>query len=262
MKRIMERIKLTLLCLGILPHLCAQVTVGVAENPAEGALLQLKDIVAAAGSKNAERGLLMPRVSLEDETSLAPMFPEATAGEKTEHAGLIVYNLTDKAPLKKGVAVWDGIVWKNLKVKDAVIGTEVKKLIYESLVPLGNKSVSVRSIDVSMNVSDGMAYHAVPRFKVTPDYKPSDGNPTKYLYYITRYWTGEDLITFPNGRYSNDLNTTSFNEKNYSVNQVFRAGYMTIDERDEVWLLDDSNSDIFQIHFFEMGPDYERENRL
>jgi hypothetical protein len=107
-----------LFCLGILSGLSAQVTIGIAEDPAEGALLQLKDIVKAAkGGENAKKGLLMPRVGLVDYMNLDPMFPTATPEQKKEHAGLIVYNLTENDNLQEGIMVWNGEMWNLIKNK-------------------------------------------------------------------------------------------------------------------------------------------------
>jgi hypothetical protein len=233
------------------------VTIGVAEAPAQGALLQLKDIAAAAGAKNANKGLLMPRVSLQGDSSLAPMFPNATEGEKLRHAGLVVYNLTEKEPLKKGIMVWDGGAWLNLKSKDPDVDPDVKKVLYIGKMPLGDKTVSVRSISVSMALNpEGLPHEVLPRFRVNDRYKPTGSKEKKYLYHITRYWTNEHW-EIPNGEYSTDLNLLSFNESNYDTHQTFRGGHMTTQEKDEVWLLDDDNNDIFHIQFFELGTNFE-----
>ncbi|MDR1981389.1 MAG: hypothetical protein LBQ39_07210 [Tannerellaceae bacterium] len=258
MKRIIEKINITLLCLGLLfPTLCAQVTVGVAEYPAEGALLQLKDIVAAAaGDKNAKKGLLMPRVSLVNESTLAPMFPHATDGEKMEHAGLIVYNLTDIDPLKKGIMVWNGYSWNSLKAKDKDADPDIKKILYSDNNPKPDKSVAIKSIEVSLGLYNAYSHESVPQFRMTDSFKPAGANQAKYLYNLTRYWTGERDNKYPNGEFSTDLILTSFTEDNYSTPQDLRSGYMTTREKDEIWLLDDTNDDIFHINFFEMGPPY------
>jgi hypothetical protein len=239
------------------------VTIGVLEEPAEGALLQLKDIVAAAtGGKNANKGLLMPRVSLQNDTTLEPMFPNATAGEKLQHAGLIVYNLTDQTPLRKGIMVWNGSSWGSVKVKTKDVDPEVKKLLYESPTPLENKSISNNSIEVSMDLSPGMAYQASPRFRVNPPYAPSGLDSVKYLYHIIRYWTGENMSEFPDGEYSADLDWKSFKQQDYSNHQYFRVGFMTTQERDEVWLLDENNDDVFHLQFFVLGNDAPGVNKL
>jgi hypothetical protein len=230
------------------------VTIGLAEAPADGALLQLKDIVAAAGGKNADKGLLMPRVSLKNDSTLAPMFPEATPGEMKKHAGLIVYNLSEQEPLTKGLMVWDGASWLNLKTKDPDFDPDVKKILYINNKPLGKKSISVRSLDVSMDLAGRKDYEAIPRFRLNERYKPTGSKEKKYLYHITRYWTNENKI--PNGEYSTDLNLLSFTRDNYATYQDFRPGFMTTQEKDEVWLLDDENDDIFHIQFFELGTNH------
>jgi hypothetical protein len=251
------KIIVTLVCLGMLfPALCAQVTVGVAEDPAEGALLQLKDIVAAAGARNADKGLLMPRVALKNDSTLAPMFPDASAAEKLKHAGLIVYNLTDSDPLKAGIMIWDGSSWNSLKAKDRDVDPDIKKILYSSGRAKPDKSVSINSVEVSLRPYNPDEYDPVPQFRVTDSFKPTGTNQAKYLYNLTRYWKGEQESDFPDGQFSTDLILNSFTADNYATPQDLRFGFMTTKEKDEIWLLDDTNDAIFHLHFFVMGSQF------
>lgn len=97
-----------------------QVTIGLGEEPASGALLQLKDIEKVTdGSVNATKGMMLPRVELTDLNNLYPMF---TAGydmtENNNHMGLMVYNIHEDAcaatPITKGAYVWNGSQWQAL----------------------------------------------------------------------------------------------------------------------------------------------------
>ncbi|MDR2948778.1 MAG: hypothetical protein LBV71_06170 [Prevotella sp.] len=100
--------------------LTAQVTIGAGEESVTGALLQLKNIQNVTdGSENANKGMMMPRVSITDLTKLYPMFPVGyDTAENERHTGLTVYNIHEdtsgSTPIKKGIYVWDGAKWINL----------------------------------------------------------------------------------------------------------------------------------------------------
>lgn len=96
----------------------AQVTIGSAEKPHTGALLDLK--MKADGSSTL--GLGLPRVQLSKlkpttDTELAQSIGNASGSyNMAEHVGLIVYNTLD-APLcgmPAGLFVWDGEQWSQL----------------------------------------------------------------------------------------------------------------------------------------------------
>lgn len=119
----------------------AQVTIGSLEKPVNGSLLDLKNVnTPAVGGVNANKGLILPRVNLERETELYPMFNDNKdyyQANKEDidksHIGLIVYNLKDLTsvvevptsdcePIKfvqdgnvvRGLAVWDGAKWLSI----------------------------------------------------------------------------------------------------------------------------------------------------
>lgn len=123
-KKIFFVCSLILFCVTVL---YGQVTIGVAEKPTSGALLQLKDGTVDANSPlvNARAGLGMPRVSL---NSLKPEKgklgesignqPSVNAWDEDEHIGLLVYNSRfdecDATPIAMGLYVWSGSEWLNL----------------------------------------------------------------------------------------------------------------------------------------------------
>ncbi len=94
----------------------AQVSIGNVEEPALGALLQLKNIDGATGGAvNATKGLGMPRVNLSDAKSLAPLIASATDEEKQNVVGMVVYASSDfgRVPTYcEGMYVWDGDKWQ------------------------------------------------------------------------------------------------------------------------------------------------------
>jgi len=98
----------------------AQVTIGSAEEPNIGSILDIKESQTVDGSPNSEKGVNMPRVELVAKDKLQPMYSYATAAETpTEndiktHTGLIVYNTHKGDGLCPGIYVWRGSEWVTL----------------------------------------------------------------------------------------------------------------------------------------------------
>lgn len=101
----------------------AQVTVGLNEEPVQGAVLQLKDIAGVTnGEANAKRGLMLPRVTLKgvEEAKIGASTDFTT--DKDIHTGLMVYNLYDNTDIESefgkllcpGPYVWTGSKWDRL----------------------------------------------------------------------------------------------------------------------------------------------------
>jgi len=111
----------------------AQVTIGSAEVPKAGALLQLKELTGITDDgANAHRGLALPRVTLSDRNNLFPMFlndpndpesgPNAAYAANKEmldrtHVGLIVFNIVEDKyeDLCPGLNIWNGEEWNCLQ---------------------------------------------------------------------------------------------------------------------------------------------------
>lgn len=102
---------------------CAQVTIGSGNPPAKGALLDLKDKKPENNNITSETGgLLLPRVGLENKTTLQPFiandqdFINNSERVKDIHTGLVVYNLTNDfdKDLCPGIYNWDGNLWERL----------------------------------------------------------------------------------------------------------------------------------------------------
>jgi len=86
-------------------------------------LLQLKDIDGVATGPNATKGLLMPRVLLEDPERLAPMYSYAdaantpTATDLAIHTGLVVFNMNQclyRRGEDRGLYIWQQNTWTPL----------------------------------------------------------------------------------------------------------------------------------------------------
>jgi hypothetical protein len=237
---------LLFLCLAILPHLYAQVTIGVADPPANGALLQLKDILTeTAGGKNSEKGLLMPRVSLVSDTLLSPMFPHATAAEKEEHTGLIVYNLTENGSLKEGIMLWSGQEWNYIKSKEITTGTDIKKILYTAYYADSTKTVNHRSLSLRLQ-RKGIEHASYPQFK--PSYTPKASPDTTYYYQVARYGDDND-----NEGYGYEVNSRTFNPTDY--NYVTFLWQISFHEHHELWILNSITNDIYNVLFFTIGEE-------
>jgi hypothetical protein len=119
--RIYQKIWPVMLCLALYAdNMQAQITIGSAEQPVKGALLDIKEQAADAGNITATTGgLVLPRVKLKDATTLEPFIlatdhdwiNHATTRIKELHTGLTVYNLTTTAPFRSGMYIWDGRQW-------------------------------------------------------------------------------------------------------------------------------------------------------
>ncbi|MDH6358698.1 hypothetical protein [Parabacteroides sp. PF5-9] len=109
-----------------------QVTVGSNIAPAKGALLEIKSeetanptsVTDATNVTSTKGGLGLSRVQLVSLTTLQPFIGTSDAEwtganlatTKMKHAGLMVYNLNETSPFKKGVYVWNGEKWTPLKM--------------------------------------------------------------------------------------------------------------------------------------------------
>jgi hypothetical protein len=95
-------------------NLHAQVTIGSENEPAKGALLELKTHANYADSTTTEKGgLLLPRVKLVEEYNLQPFINTTlTHADSIEHIGLTVYNVSSSNGFTPGIYYWDGSKWK------------------------------------------------------------------------------------------------------------------------------------------------------
>jgi hypothetical protein len=94
----------------------AQVTIGSALDPQEGAILDLKETEMREDNTNASKGILFPKVALDGYDELTPLFEETTEPQATALTGVMVYNVSPSANgLDIGLHVWNGSEWIPLK---------------------------------------------------------------------------------------------------------------------------------------------------
>lgn len=125
----------------------SQVTIGLSEKPAEGALLQLKNIPDIAdGSANSTKGLGLPRVNLVSASSTQPLSDNIT--DNANLIGTLVYNVNTKCSnvywkksepiiFSQGMMVWNGEFWNPLMKKELADGvgslTDIDGNIYTTM---------------------------------------------------------------------------------------------------------------------------------
>ena len=96
----------------------AQTTIGADIAPVEGAILDLKQQDATSANVTANKGVVMPRVSLTAKNSLSPLVSGSpSTAVRNAHVGTVVYNInpvaatSSAAGLTVGLYIWDGAKW-------------------------------------------------------------------------------------------------------------------------------------------------------
>ncbi len=110
--------QITVLGLLFIPDAQAQVTIGNADEPIMGSLLDLKKNVDNENNVTADKGLGLSRVMLTNKSELYPMFdslnlPVDYADQKNTHKGLTVWNVNEMFGKGVGTYVWNGTDWVN-----------------------------------------------------------------------------------------------------------------------------------------------------
>ncbi len=110
---------------GIHTDLSAQVTIGSHQEPQKASLLELREVTDNSDYSNANKGLLLPRVTLSDTEELYPMFSTGTPNNaeylankddfKKNHIGLLVYNVNTSVDFTPGFYYWDGEKWERIE---------------------------------------------------------------------------------------------------------------------------------------------------
>jgi hypothetical protein len=132
----------------------AQVTVGSQTEPAAGALLDLKNL-ATPGTNNssADKGLLLPRVNLQSQTSLLPM-----SGDPSTHVGLTVYNVNPAAAnLSVGQYIWNGTKWEKsggTELQTITIPNNTLLILNSDIVSVINPATSTAVASVVLPTTD------------------------------------------------------------------------------------------------------------
>lgn len=104
------------------PKSVSQVTIGSANVPVSGSLLDMKQ--TSSNGANSTKGMLLPRVYLTTVNQLTDISVDSpeSAATKLLHTGLTVYNTNAAFPNGIGICVWDGSQWANTQqIKSNVI---------------------------------------------------------------------------------------------------------------------------------------------
>jgi hypothetical protein len=230
----------------------AQVTIGLGASPEKAALLQLKDRQPAAASKEATAttgGLLLPRVEL-NATDDFTLLPNLTPGEKKDHTGLLVYNVRENASLdlKKGVYQWDGVKWKMLNKITKTEGSTVAKLMYQANSPNEAKTVTLGIFEFRITMA------ATPANSYSPQFRRVPGSGT-----ATHHWQMNEYYDDAAAADATTITGSRFILKIYSSNandwtNCHDAIRYLHPERNEMWLADLENDNIYQVQFMFLGP--------
>ncbi|MDR1919757.1 MAG: hypothetical protein LBQ65_08955 [Tannerellaceae bacterium] len=222
----------------------AQVTIGSGHLPAAAALLQLKDKQAHAGSKEATAsgGLLLPRVLLNSPKEFT-LLPSPSTEQKKKHTGLLVYNVREDARkrLEKGIYQWSGEQWKMLGKVTKTEGATVRKVIYCGSSPDPNQILTLGIFEFRIDAN------TYPQFRRIAGTGPA-----------SHHWQVNELMdNYPERENTDWAGGSTFELKsikdlpdNTWVN--CRDG-MGPTERNEVWLADLENDNMYQIQFMILG---------
>lgn len=164
----------------------AQVTIGSQESPAKGALLDLKEQPVAGTEITAYKGLLLPRVRLENISELTPLVATTETNYtdlKLTHKGLTVYNVNpiESQNLTQGVYTWDGTRWQK-----AVGERGPRDFFYMPSIPISTTTNGTFTLDL-YNLYK--TQFVTPKVKSTgaPASIPYFANATDIYYYVSDY---------------------------------------------------------------------------
>lgn len=204
----------------------AQITIGSAEEPVLGALLDLKE----AGT--TQKGLILPRVILthlkvpNNSTDLSLTIQDAkdSPWDKDSHTGLMVYHVgdydfCDPRTFHQGVYIWDSNQWQYLGSNDSQISninigifTDNRNGEKYPFLKFGEAGVwmleNMRYIDPEMTAGKGsldpsQKHYTYPNSNLSqPDIAPDTWYPAQGLLYS---FTAATIGTDPT--YFNDKNT-------------------------------------------------------
>jgi hypothetical protein len=223
----------------------AQITIGSIEDPAIGALLDLKDqLPNAENVTSTTGGLLLPRVKLSNPNDFS-LIPNLEQGKKKDYTGLLVYNLKidGTLSLEKGIYQWDGERWRKLNKITKTENVVVKKKTYSATSPDPKQIVSIGIFEFRMDVRNNSTY---PQFRLK-----TDTTQDSIYWQVNEYWdyysTSESINLEDNGiGYSFDLKKKKSND---SRSWVDCQNSMTDMERNEIWLADLEHNQMYQIQF-------------
>jgi hypothetical protein len=190
------------ICLSVCVTVIAQVSIGSDIVPAKGALLELKQFApdsynATAGADGG--GLVLPRVVLSDKKTLEPFIDPSSAEwqagtvrdkTKSDHIGLIVYNVEDNPVFKQGLYIWQG-VWTALKLASTNIPLPAFNL------PWGTGTLTFNLFEdvYKKNFAPVAATHYISSTGAHVHFPPYDDNPADFHYAVTYYDTAVYNIT-------------------------------------------------------------------
>ena len=203
----------------------SQVTIGMGDAPAIGALLDLKQ--NTVNEANSTKGVLLPRVSLTVIDQLSDISGVASdANSKLVHKGLSVYNTNASFPGGLGINIWDGTQWVNIQQPRAK----------SNLIAISDPGYDLLAINLVSPVANWKAIALPTEFLDTNgDYSPTTGvftvrNSGTYNAYIRISFSGISVAsTYGVGLYCKRSGGSSFSEALISTTKAVLLGVTTVE---------------------------------
>ncbi|MDR2621578.1 MAG: hypothetical protein LBC48_03235 [Dysgonamonadaceae bacterium] len=211
----------------------AQVTIGSISEPAQGALLDLKDQNPDGDNVTSKTGgLLLPRVELNALDDFSLPLSMNTDEKKKNHTGLLVYNVKTGGGLEKGIHQWNGTEWEKLNKITKTEGVTVKKMMYQKAGGSPDSILSLGLFEFRIYTENNQSH---PQFRITEGYRDDTIH-----WQVNEYW-------FNNGS-GYDFNLFSVSSATAYKWTYCRNG-MDSSERNEVWIADLKNKHLYQVQF-------------
>ncbi|MDR1436664.1 MAG: hypothetical protein LBI65_00955 [Candidatus Symbiothrix sp.] len=225
----------------------AQVTIGSLEDPAKGALLDLKNQLPDNDNVTSTTGgLLLPRVKLNSLNDFS-FIQSMTSAQKKNYTGFLVYNLkvNESESLEQGIYLWNGEKWGKLNKITKTENVVIKKNIYSATSPKPDKIVSVGIFEFRIATETDN--------KVYPQFRLKSGSASAVYYWdAIEYWDGTpntEAVNMGDSGYDFTLLRQTVNSNTWSNCK----NHMDNTERNEIWLADLKNDRLYQIQFAIIG---------
>ncbi|MDR1562468.1 MAG: hypothetical protein LBS54_05220 [Dysgonamonadaceae bacterium] len=202
MKKSTEYILILFACITVSMPAQTQVNIGTLEPAGRAAILQLENFERpdpyTPGQANANKGLLLPRVELNNKTHM----PFAGVSNLTELTGTIVYNIKPSTEMEKGIYEWDGAKWYYLEtVSDITGSTSKKSKTTEITANLQTNwgtcpliELGIFQFRLARPFFNNAIGEPIGEGVAVPQVRLKYGNPAKtYPYHIATFWDYNDM---------------------------------------------------------------------
>lgn len=134
----------------------AQVTIGSPLPANKGSLLDIKEYTSNSDNANSTKGLLLPRVLLNNATEFETVLSGVTAQEKESHVGLMVYHV-GSVNLCAGVYAWDGSQWVRASSDVCTVSMDCGSVKINGTYSVGVALSALNTITLTLNVTNAVS---------------------------------------------------------------------------------------------------------